>query len=168
VRGGHRRSITAPLSNGEAGVLPGIFLGCSGVVGISMSEDHAGTGLWRPPPRPSFRMSTWRRGAGGVRSCLPHGARRDRVEAQGLVVSVRPLAGLAQVQEPSSSSSDTTSRRGLGTIMVVKGKQKTFAPVMLAASAPTAAATCVSTASRDAATTARRSVETLRRASPDT
>jgi hypothetical protein len=30
-------------------------------------------------------------GAGGVRSCLPHGARRDRVEAQGLVVSVISL-----------------------------------------------------------------------------
>jgi hypothetical protein len=42
--------------NGEAGVLPGII----GVVGISMSEDHAGTGLWRPPPRPSFRQPHFR------------------------------------------------------------------------------------------------------------
>src|ERR1700731_4821481 len=31
-------------------------------------------------------MSTGGRRAGGVRTCVPHGARRDRVEAEGLVI----------------------------------------------------------------------------------
>jgi hypothetical protein len=40
--------------------------------------------------------------------------RRHRVEAQGFAVQLRPLAGLAQEQEPGGTAGATRGRRGLG------------------------------------------------------
>jgi hypothetical protein len=49
-----------------------------------------------------------------LRPCLQDEARRHRVEAQGLALSLGALARLAQNEEPGSASGETRSRRGLG------------------------------------------------------
>src|SRR5262245_46229026 len=44
---------------------------------------------------------------------LQDGAGRDRLEAPRLALSVRPLARLAQVQEPGGTGDEARGRRGL-------------------------------------------------------
>jgi hypothetical protein len=55
----------------------------------------------------------------------PHGAQRGRVEAQGLVVSLRALAALNQEQEPEHASGETVRREPeehiLGSVTVDAG-----------------------------------------------
>jgi hypothetical protein len=57
-------------------------------------------------------------GAPGGRRCVParlqDGARGDRLEAPGLALQVRALAGLAQVQEPGGAGGPAGGGGGLG------------------------------------------------------
>jgi hypothetical protein len=66
-----------------------------------------------PTRHPVQRAHRWRR-PDRLRPCLQDGARRNRVEAQGLDVSLRPLARLAQNEERGCAGREARSRRELG------------------------------------------------------
>ena len=57
---------------------------------------------------------------------LQDGARRHRVEAQGLALPLRPLARLAQDEEPGVRGGEARSRRGLGTVKRGPRKPQSF------------------------------------------
>ena len=77
-------------------------------------------------------MSTWRpRGRWSSSKRAAWSLKGDRVEAQDLVVSVGPLAGLGEGEEPQGAGSDAAGGGGLGAIMVVKRQQGTFASVTM-------------------------------------
>jgi hypothetical protein len=65
---------------------------------------------------PGLRFNEHLEGDGPTVTCLQDGARRHRVEAAGLALSLRPLARLAQVQEPGGSGSEARGGRGLGQV----------------------------------------------------
>src|SRR5262249_29841077 len=56
-----------------------------------------------------------------LRPCLQDGPRRYRLEAQGLCLPFRPLASLAQDEEPGGSGGETRSGGGLGALIAPVG-----------------------------------------------
>jgi hypothetical protein len=84
---------------------------------IEVRTGHAGQ---HPAKEPSWRPPKRARGASGGRCCVParlqDGAERYRLEALGIALPFRTLAGLAQVQEPGSTGGEARGGGGLGAI----------------------------------------------------
>src|SRR6185437_15369330 len=75
-------------------------------------------------------MSTWSTRRRRVPARLQDGAGGDRVEAVGIALSIRTLAGLAQVQEPARACDKTRSAAGLGAIIAMKALVSVDRPVV--------------------------------------
>jgi hypothetical protein len=76
--------------------------------------------LASPTQRPTGRSRERTPGASGwarrVPARVPDGPGGDRVQAAGIALQIRPIAGLVQVQEPGSAGSQTGGRRGMGKV----------------------------------------------------
>ena len=83
----------------------------------------AGQGWTRHPVQRAYRMRRWR---DRLPPRLQDGARRHRVEAQGLALPLGPLARLAQDEEPGLCGGEARGRRGLGTVKRVNRKPQSF------------------------------------------
>jgi hypothetical protein len=68
----------------------------------------------RPPRSPPAARSGALLWPPGIRACMPDGARRHRLEAEGFPVSVRPHARLVEGQEPKRAGNDAPCRGGTG------------------------------------------------------
>src|SRR6266567_1480888 len=77
---------------------------------LTRARIYPGQGSTRHPVQRAYR----RRWSDRLCPCLQDGARRHRVEAEGLALPLGPLAGLAQVEERGVRGGEAGGRRGLG------------------------------------------------------
>src|SRR5215813_8602181 len=87
--------------------------------------------LWPRPARASGSMNLSKATARRLRPCLQDGARRHRVEAQGLGLPFRPLARLAQNEKLGCASREAGRRGRLGqqeTAMNAKNRIMIYGP----------------------------------------
>src|SRR6516225_6378848 len=76
-------------------------------------QGHAAKYAGQSWPWPALQRAYRRRRPDRLRARLPSGPRRHRLEAQGLELSLRPLAGLAQNEELGCTGGEAGSGGGL-------------------------------------------------------
>src|SRR6516225_10572601 len=89
------------------------------------AQGHASKYAGQSWPWPALQRAFGGRRPDRFRPCLQNGARRHRVEAQGLALSQRAVAELAQDEKSSVRGGHAGGGRGLGPPLTVPTRQHT-------------------------------------------